>query len=148
LRSVENLSAVLDMDVLWLKANQVAHAFEVESTTTMTSGLQRGSNLPATVPKTMVIPEERARDHERKMRSPLFSEHFNKDNWNLLFFDAFRQAFAKQKSKVALESLFGKKKQAGASLRTNETDSKQSLLQFDGEHVENDVVAVAEEPPV
>ena len=124
LRSVENLSAVLDMDVLWLKANQVAHAFEVESTTTMTSGLQRGSNLPATVPKTMVIPEERARDHERKMRSPLFSEHFNKDNWNLLFFDAFRQAFAKQKSKVALESLFGKKnKQALRCARTRQTAS-------------------------
>jgi 16S rRNA G966 N2-methylase RsmD len=147
LSDVSNLPTVLDMDLLWLKEKYVVHAFEVESTTTMTSGLQRGSNLPTSVPKTMVIPEERARDHERKMRSPLFCEHFIKDNWNLLFFDAFRQAFAKQKSKVALEPLFGKKKQATAALSTNEINSDQSLFQFDGEHAENDVVVVAEEPP-
>jgi hypothetical protein len=123
------------------------HAFEVESTTTMTSGLQRGSNLPPSVPKTMVIPEERARDYERKMRSPLFSQHFVNDNWNLLFFDAFRQAFAKHKTKVALEALFGKKKAGAILLRANEVNNEQSLFQFDGEHVDgNAVVAVAEIP--
>lgn len=149
LRDVTNLTPVLNIDLLWLKGNQVTHAFEVESTTTMTSGLQRGSNLPMSVPKTMVIPEERARDHERKMRSPLFSEHFINDNWNLLFFDAFRQAFAKQKTKIALESLFGKKKEGRVWLRANETDSEQSLLQFDGEHAEDDAIAaIAEEPPI
>ncbi len=114
LTGVTNLPTVLDMDLLWLKSKQVAHAFEVESTTTMTSGLQRGSNLPANVPKTMVIPEERERDHQRKMQSPLFSEHFAKDNWNLLFFDAFREAFSKNKTKTSLESLFGKKKRGGS----------------------------------
>ena len=149
LRDVTNLTPVLNIDLLWLKGNQVAHAFEVESTTTMTSGLQRGSNLPTSVPKTMVIPEERARDHERKMRSPLFSEHFVNDNWNLLFFDAFRQAFAKQKTKIALESLFGKKKEGRTLLRAKEINGEQSLLQFDGEHAEDDaVIAVAEEPPM
>jgi 16S rRNA G966 N2-methylase RsmD len=149
LRDVTNLPPVLDMDVLWLKGNHVAHAFEVESTTTMTSGLQRGSNLPASVAKTMMIPEERERDYERKMRSPLFSERFVNDNWNLLFFDAFRQAYSKQRTKIAIESLFGKKKEERASLRSNETDHEQSLLRFDGEHAEDDaIVAVAEEPTV
>ncbi len=56
---MKNLSPVLNMDLLWLKGGEVIRAFEVECTTTMTSGLQRGSNLPAHVPKTMVIPEER-----------------------------------------------------------------------------------------
>jgi hypothetical protein len=87
----------------------LVRAFEVECTTTMTSGLQRGSNLPATVPKTMVIPEEREQDFERKMKSPLFSEHFEKDNWTLAYFNALREAFTKTKAKTALESLFGKK---------------------------------------
>ena len=53
LKGVKNLRPVLDMDLLWLDGNEVIRAFEVECTTTMTSGLQRGSNLPATVPKTM-----------------------------------------------------------------------------------------------
>ena len=78
LKGVKNLRPVLDMDLLWLDGNKVVRAFEVECTTTMTSGLQRGSNLPADVPKTMVIPEEREKDFERKMKSPLFSEHFEK----------------------------------------------------------------------
>jgi len=34
------------MDLLWLKKNNVEVAFEVEATTTMTSALLRGSNLP------------------------------------------------------------------------------------------------------
>ena len=47
LSGVKNLSPVLNMDLLWLKGGEVIRAFEVECTTTMTSGLQRGSNLPA-----------------------------------------------------------------------------------------------------
>ena len=70
--------------------------------------LQRGSNLPADVPKTMVIPEERENDFERKMKSPLFSEHFKKDNWTLAYFNALREAFTKTKAKTDLESLFNK----------------------------------------
>jgi hypothetical protein len=146
LTGVTNLPTVLDMDLLWLKSKQVAHAFEVESTTTMTSGLQRGSNLPANVPKTMVIPEERERDHQRKMQSPLFSEHFAKDNWNLLFFDAFREAFSKNKTKTSLESLFGKKKEGG--LKVGEKADRQSLLQFDAEEeVDGEKVAAVAELP-
>jgi hypothetical protein len=136
LTGVKNLSTVLDMDLLWLKGKQVAQAFDVESTTTMTSGLQRGSNLPPNIPKTMVIPEERERDHQRKMQSPLFSEHFAKDNWNLLFFDAFRETFSKNKTKTSLELLFGKKK-TGESKSTekqigsrysNSTPEKNSIV--------------------
>ncbi len=137
---------VLDMDLLWLKGKQVAHAFEVESTTTMTSGLQRGSNLPADVPKTMAIPEERERDHQRKMQSPLFSEHFAKDNWNLLFFDAFREAFSKNKTRTSFESLFGKKKEG--QLKMEQRADRQSLLQFDaGEEVDHEEVAAVAELP-
>ena len=105
LEGVKNLRPVLDMDLLWLDGNKVSAAFEVECTTTMTSGLQRGSNLPAAVPKTMVIPEEREQDFERKMKSPLFSEHFENESWRLLFFDLFRRAYSRLKDKTAIEDL-------------------------------------------
>ena len=112
LDGVTNLRSVLDMDLLWMKGKEVARAFEIECTTTMTSGLQRGSNLPPAVPKTMAIPEARGKDFERKMKSPLFSEHFAKDNWSLLYFDAFREAFVKTKARTSVENLLGQKKNA------------------------------------
>jgi len=86
--------------------------------------LQRGSNLPADVPKTMVIPEERENDFERKMKSPLFSEHFGKDNWTLAYFNALREAFTKTKAKTDLESLFWKKKNASSHYRKSESSSQ------------------------
>jgi 16S rRNA G966 N2-methylase RsmD len=130
LKGVKNLRPVLDMDLLWLDGNEVVRAFEVESTTTMTSGLQRGSNLPATVPKTMVIPEERENDFERKMKSPLFSEHFAKDNWTLAYFNALREAFTKTKAKTDLESLFGKKKNAGGIRYKRQASEAQALFEI------------------
>ncbi len=129
---VKNLRPVLDMDLLWLKGDEVVRAFEVECTTTMTSGLQRGSNLPANVPKTMVIPEEREKDYERKMKSPLFSEHFNKDNWSLVYFNALREAFTKAKARTALEALFGQKKNAHSREMGEEANGTQRLMEFDG----------------
>ncbi|MGO8928248.1 MAG: DNA methyltransferase [Limisphaerales bacterium] len=130
LAGVKNLRPVLDMDLLWLKGNEVVRAFEVECTTTMTSGLQRGSNLPANVPKTMVIPEEREKDYERKMKSPLFSEHFNKDNWTLVYFNALREAFTKAKARTALEALFGQKKNAPSGEKGEEPNGTQKLMEF------------------
>lgn len=130
LSGVRNLRPVLDMDLLWLDGAQVVRAFEVESTTTMTSGLQHGSNLPATVPKTMVIPEERERDFERKMKSPLFSEHFRDDNWTLLYFDALRQAFTKAKARTALEPLLGVKKKPPARQKDGEASGAERLMEF------------------
>jgi 16S rRNA G966 N2-methylase RsmD len=130
LKGVKELGTVLNMDLLWLDGNEVVRAFEVECTTTMTSGLQRGSNLPATVPKTMVIPEEREQDFERKMKSPLFSEHFEKDNWTLAYFNTLREAFTKTKAKTALESLFGKKRHGNVSRREAKNSENQVLFEL------------------
>jgi len=132
LTGVKNSRPVLDMDLLWLNGNEVVRAFEVECTTTMTSGLQRGSNLPTHVPKTMVIPEERENDFHRKMKSPLFSEHFNKDNWTLVHFNALREAFTKTKAKTALETLFGQKKSAPSCNNGEEANGTQRLMEFGG----------------
>lgn len=128
LSGVKNLRPVLDMDLLWLADNEVVRAFEVECTTTMTSALQRGSNLPATVPKTMVIPEERENDFERKMKSPLFCGHFARDNWSLAYFNALREAFTKTKAKTNLELLLGKKKIVARNRRHSGSMESQALF--------------------
>ncbi len=130
LQCVKNFRPVLDMDLLWLDGNEVVRAFEVECTTTMTSGLQRGSNLPASVPKTMVIPEEREDDFQRKMKSPLFSEHFVKDKWTLAYFNMLREAFTKTKAKTDLESLFGKKKNLGGVGYKRQASQAQALFEI------------------
>ena len=109
LNCVSNLKTVLDMDLLWLKGENVKSAFEVEATTTMTSALLRGSNIPKDVRKVMVIPEARESDFKRKMESPLFREHFDNESWNLAYFGALRQAFTKTKESTSIENLIGKK---------------------------------------
>lgn len=151
LDGVENVTDVLLMDLLWLKGSEVVHAFEVESTTTMTSGLQRGSNLPKATPKIMVIPEERESDLKRKMESPLFSEHFSKDGWQLLFFGAFREAFSRTKAKTVVESLCGQKKNKGPESSESERLAEtQNLFLFGTQKppLEEATAKVAEEPPV
>ena len=96
----------------------------------MTRGLQRGSNLPATVAKTMVIPEEREADFERKMKSPLFSERFEKDNWTLAYFNALRDAFTKLKAKTNLESLFNQKKTSPSHRQKSDSTENQTLFEM------------------
>jgi len=130
LKGVKELGTVLNMDLLWLDGDEVVRAFEVECTTTMTSGLQRGSNLPQNVPKTMVIPEEREKDFERKMKSPLFSGHFEGDNWTLAYFNALREAFTKSKAETALESLLGKKKSADTRRHDDQGPENQVLFEL------------------
>lgn len=135
LESVTNLKPVMDMDLLWLKDNIVITAFEVEATTAMTSALLRGSNLPEKTTKIMVLPEERDDDFSRKMRSPLFNEHFKRDSWQVVYFDALRNRFVKSKEKTKLEDLIGIKYGAGKSkkqiMHENEDKSEQGILDLD-----------------
>ncbi len=134
LDGVANVTDVLLMDLLWLDAGKVVRAFEVESTTTMTSGLQRGSNLPQATPKVMVIPEDREGDLKRKMESPLFKERFEGDNWQLIYFGSLRQAFAKTKTRTKVSELYGSKKNHGPVEKVEEEALKQQdLFSFDYE---------------
>lgn len=131
LDGVANAGTVLDMDLLWLDGETVVMAFEVEATTTMTSALLRGSNLPAKTPKIMVLPEEREDDFRRKMQSPLFNERYERDSWMNLYFDALRNEFSKAKDKTKIEALFATK-QTPTSTRNspsrNQARSPQGLL--------------------
>ncbi len=123
---IKDIDAVEMIDLLWIKGKEVVAVFEVESTTTMTSGLVRGSNVPQGVPKYLVIPEEREDQLKRKMKSPMFADHFTIDNWKVLFFDTVRANYKKLKNKsVALEELVDKKIRA---MGVKETEGNYSLF--------------------
>lgn len=109
LRNVKNLSTVADMDILWIKDNKIISAFEVESTTSMTSALQRGSNLQSAIPKYILIPEDRDNQLLRKLKSPMFQERFTSDNWQIIYFEALSEAYSKHKGKTNINELINKK---------------------------------------
>lgn len=107
-RDVENI------DVLWLEGDAVKVAFEVESTTSMTEALKRGSSLDSNIPKYLVIPQDREGQLQRKCRSPLFGDRFEKDSWNYIFFDALNDAFSSRR-RVRISTLVGKRTAGGPS---------------------------------
>jgi len=124
--NIRDLKTAEMIDLLWLKGNKIVAAIEVESTTTMTSGLVRGSNLPADVPKYLAIPEEREDQFNRKMKSPMFSERFELDSWKLLFFDGLRSNYKKLISgSVSIEKLTDSKMKAGV---IKESEAEYSLF--------------------
>ncbi len=98
------------IDLLWIKGEQIVAAFEIESTTTMTSGLVRCSNISREIPKYLVIPEEREEQLRRKMKSPMFAERFELDSWKVLFFDTLRTNYKKMRSgSINVEDLANQK---------------------------------------
>lgn len=101
---VDNRSTVENIDLLWIAENKIKAAFEIESTTGMTGALLRGSNLDMDIPKYLVIPEEREIQFQNKMASPLFEQHFRKENWQVLYFDAIRNGYLKSKDQIDLDS--------------------------------------------
>src|SRR4030066_2001109 len=108
LKDVQNHEIVSDIDLLWIKNDKINYAFEVECTTSMTSALQRGSNLNKNVKKVMLLPVERMRQLARKMKTPMFSERFEQDNWNIILFDVLYNNWNKNKARIKIEDLFGK----------------------------------------
>ena len=125
--NAENKKTIQGIDLLWIKSNRIVSSFEIEFSTSMTSALVRGSNIDSKVPKYLVIPEERDEQFKRKHRSPMFEERFEKDNWNLLFFDAVRHLYKKLKSKqIELTSIVNKK--GPTAMRPNTKGNKQMNL--------------------
>ena len=104
-----NQRVIENIDLIWIKGKDIKAIFEVESTTTMTSALMRGSNIDERVDKFMVLPEEREGQLRNKLTSPLFKDHFENENWQLIYFDTLRNAYAKQKGKTDIYSLINKK---------------------------------------
>jgi hypothetical protein len=108
--NAKNQEVIENIDLLWLRNRQITAIFEVESTTSMMSALMRGSNVDSTVDKFMILPEERETQFNNKMTSPLFKEHFENENWKVIFFDALRAAYTKEKTDLDIFSIVNLRK--------------------------------------
>ena len=106
-----NQEVIEQIDLIWIEGGKIKALFEVESTTGMTSALMRGSNVDQTVDKFMVIPEEREPQFRNKMTSPLFKEHFENENWKLIYFDKLRQTYSQEKNKTDVYGLINQNHQ-------------------------------------
>jgi len=124
-----NKRTVEQIDLLWIHGSRIIASFEVEFSTSMTSGLMRGSNIDQTVDKYIVIPEEREAQLRQKERSPMFAETFISYNWNVLYFDAIRNVHGKLKSgTIELKEMIDKK--GPEALRPNNNSKNQHPTLF------------------
>jgi 16S rRNA G966 N2-methylase RsmD len=85
----QQLERIGMIDVLWLNADMtgIRAAFEVENSTNFTSALQRASNLLNSIPKFMVIPDDRE-DELVGTTDPLFVTTFKTHNWKFVTYSA------------------------------------------------------------
>lgn len=127
--NIQNPDIVDDVDLLWIKNNKIVKLFEVESTTSMTSGLQRGSNVDSKVNKYMIIPFDRLKQLNQKMKSPMFSESFIKDNWKIIFFEILTEEYIKTKNKTIIDDLIGKQPKLYARNKKQLDDSQTNLFE-------------------
>jgi DNA modification methylase len=105
LKNIQNPDVVDDIDILWIKHDKIMLMFEVECSTSMTSALQRGSNIDSMVPKVMLYPVDRQNQFNQKMKSPLFGERFISDNWKTILFDVLYANWNKSKANIDIDKL-------------------------------------------
>lgn len=86
------------IDILWIKENKIYYAFEVENSTTITSALERGSNLPdkENTKKMILIPSERAKFLNKKIREPMFKNTFILDKWQVASYEELEKISGKR----------------------------------------------------
>lgn len=126
--NAQNQEVIENIDVLWLKGKSIQASFEVESTTSLMSALLRGSNVDRTVPKYMILPEEREAQLHNKMTSPLFKNYYEKENWKIIFFDALRAGYVKEKSQLDINSIINQKRVYPRSSETAKKFVQQKLF--------------------
>lgn len=88
--SDDQLNDVINIDLLWYKEGKIEGLFEVENTTVMTEAIRRASCIPYKTAKYMVLPDERAGHLDKKLKSPMFSQWFKQDFWQVIYYDALQ----------------------------------------------------------
>ncbi|HEY5534292.1 MAG TPA: DNA methyltransferase [Ignavibacteria bacterium] len=109
IKNIQNPDTVERIDLLWIKDDKIIKAFEVESSTSMTMALQRGSNIDAKVKKYMLMPYDRKDQFKDKFKSPLFSERFINDSWNIIYFETFRETYNELKKNLDIDKIIDTK---------------------------------------
>ncbi|MDP2930548.1 MAG: hypothetical protein Q8N56_03010 [bacterium] len=88
--SHEQMHDLMNVDLVWYKNEQIKKVFEIENTTAMTEALRRASSIPYYTEKYMVLPDERASQLSKKLKSPMFKQWFEHDKWQILYYDALQ----------------------------------------------------------
>jgi hypothetical protein len=86
-----------NIDMVWYHEGDIAAVFEVENTTAMTEALKRASHIPYSVPKFMVLPDERHEQFRGKMEAPLFREAFEEGQWRAMYYQPLFAAWKEKK---------------------------------------------------
>ncbi len=89
--SLTRVDRVKEIDVLWIKENKIEYTFEVENTTQITEAVVRGSNIPYSVKRFIIIPDEREKLLKGKFDEPLLKERIEKDNWKMVTYSDLNQ---------------------------------------------------------
>ena len=86
---VENADRVKKIDVLWIKDGAIKYLFEVENSTSITSALERCSNVKRSdLHRMIVMPRARSKFLARKLKEPMFEDYFKKDKWSILWYES------------------------------------------------------------
>jgi len=85
----ERSERIKQIDVIWIKDNQIKYIYEVENSTAFVEALKRATNIPerTKVEKIIVLPRDRISLLKDKMQEPMFIDYFNKDSWKIMFYE-------------------------------------------------------------
>lgn len=120
----DQMNEAARIDLLWYKDGKINTIFEVENTTAMTEALRRASSLPYSTTKYMVLPDERAGQLAKKLKSPMFQQWFEHDQWQVLYYDSLQtNASALKQHKKQLDDIVGK-----SLVDTSQTKKQLGLL--------------------
>ena len=101
----DKIDRIREIDVLWIRNNNIAYALEVEHTTMISEAIIRGSNITATsVKHIMLLPDERKKLLRRRVNEPALTSEIQKGNWGVVYYDDL-QGFSKRN---ATEVSFGR----------------------------------------
>jgi len=93
----ETRRAVGDIDIIWHDRRRIQYIFEVENTTRITEAFFRASHIEYPVAKFIVIPFRRRSLLQRRLRSPLFAELFERGEWQIFYYEDILGLLSKRK---------------------------------------------------
>jgi len=101
----DKLDFIENIDLLWLREDEIKYAFEVENTTAITEAINRCSNIPPEyqTTKCIVIPEERRSLLHKKVNSELLKERVAKERWKFIYYADLERFFNETKGKKQIE---------------------------------------------
>jgi hypothetical protein len=97
----EVLDRIREIDVLWLDGSKIVYSFDVESTTTITSAVIRGTNIPTKdTMRVIVIPPEREDELLRRITEPALKNAIESNKWGIMLFGELEEISKTKKKKI------------------------------------------------